>query len=79
VLCSFKRLFYCCYHTVIRLDLPNVSPMLETDIAPSVRLQFYVETSAKLWLKGEDTDLYRHGIEERILYQGWPISIHIIR
>jgi len=33
----------------------------------------------KLWLKDEDTDLYRNGIEERILHQGWPTSIHIIR
>jgi len=70
VLCSFKRRFYCCYHIVIHLGLPDVSPMLETDIAPSVRAQFYVETSAKHWLKDVDTDLYRHGIEERILHQG---------
>jgi hypothetical protein len=78
VLCSFKRRFYCCYPIVIRLDLPDVSPMLETDIAP-VRLQFYVETSVKLWLKDDDTDLYRHRIKESILHQGWPTSIHIIR
>jgi len=77
VLCSFKPSFYCSYHIVVRLELPDVSPMLETDIAPSVSLQFYVETSVKLWLKDEDTDLCRHGIEESILHQGWPTSIHI--
>jgi hypothetical protein len=64
VLCYFKRRFYCCYYIVIRFGLSDVSAMLETDVAPSVRLQIYVKTSLTLWLKDDDTDFYRHGIED---------------
>ena len=72
----FQPSFYCCFHIFISFDLPNVASMLETDKAPSVRLQIYVETSVKRWLEDEGTDLYRHRIEEHILQHARCAGLH---